>query len=308
MKNISEKYYKYAIYGLNVASEMRFDNLPHAEGHEDVTVRFGEAPKRIEDIVSEGVRYQARPGLFRLEIDNVAVFLIKEGKEIIIKKDKGVSNSEVQLFLLGSAFGALLQQQDKLTLHGGAIVIDHKAIVFSGVSGAGKSTLVNGFYKRGYPVIADDISVINISNNEKPKLYPGIPQIKLWENVLSYYKMPFTSLNKVRQGIRKYYYDVSGGFFKKSVPVSHVFILRVHNKGEYVLKKLQGVEKFTALKNNTYRFHFLKGLGKERIHFEHCTKTASKVSVTEIYRPMNPMNPDKLVNKILSFIEKDNIQ
>ncbi len=297
-----EKFFTYTVYGVNIASAMEMANLPVSKAPADVIIRFGKVPECIEEVKEEGVMYQAGHNIFLLNINQVAGFLVKGGKEIIIEKHQDATEDEIQLFLMGSAFGALLQQRDRLTIHGSAIAHKNHAYIFAGGSGAGKSTLTNAFYRKGYPLLADDISAISLTGKNVPVLYPGYPQVKLWENVLAYYNESISSLRQVRGGIKKYYYDMSGSFSQNILPVKHIFILKTHNKNVISLKILQGMEKFTALKNNTYRFHFLKGLGKEKTHFELCTKTAEKVSVTEIYRPMSPMEPEKLAEAVIKNI------
>ena len=295
---VKEKYYKYAVYGLTVTSDIEMAGFPSSLADTDVMIRLGKVPVHIDEVREEGVMYQAGYDALLLKIDNVACFLVKSGKEIIIDKHEGATDGEIQLFLMGSAFGALLQQRNNLTIHGSAIAHNGNAYIFAGTSGAGKSTLANAFCKDGYPLLADDICAITGAGDDNLLLYPGYPRIKLWENVLQYYNASLEQLQNVRSGIKKYYYDMSKQFFAHPLPLKHIFILRMHNKDEILVKTLRGMDKFMALKNNTYRYHFLKGMGKEKVHFELCSKTAEKVSVTEVFRPVSPMEPEKLAQKI----------
>ena len=60
---------------------------------------------------------------------------------------------------------------------------DGKAWIIAGISGTGKSSLAAVLVRRGYPLLADDVSVIGFQDNE-PVVYPGIPHLKLWYDVM----------------------------------------------------------------------------------------------------------------------------
>ena len=109
---------------------------------------------------------------------------MENGSEITIEPTKDATSEELQLFLIGSVFGALIHQRGMLPIHGSAVLFKGKAVVFTGVSGAGKSTLAMGLAQRGYSVLADDISVITKRADNTPVLYPGYPQMKLWGDSL----------------------------------------------------------------------------------------------------------------------------
>ena len=71
---------------------------------------------------------------------------------------EGSLGSDIRVFLLGSCLGALLHQRGVLALHASAIETDQGAVLFMGDSGMGKSTTLQAFIKRGYKMLADDIT------------------------------------------------------------------------------------------------------------------------------------------------------
>src|SRR5689334_10832799 len=109
-----ESEFEYNVFGLQVRSEIPLPGLlPGASGEPgDVTVRVGR--------ISED---QRRPGLYRtggallLVVPDVARFLIAEGREITVEPAADAPESNVRLYLMGSAFGALIHQRGLLPLH-----------------------------------------------------------------------------------------------------------------------------------------------------------------------------------------------
>jgi serine kinase of HPr protein (carbohydrate metabolism regulator) len=78
------------------------------------------------------------------------MFLIQEGRSIIVSPLEEYKEDVIRLYILGSCMGAILMQKRILPLHGSAVAIDGKAFAIIGESGAGKSTLASAFISRGF--------------------------------------------------------------------------------------------------------------------------------------------------------------
>lgn len=284
------QWFTYKAFGLTFNSEIPF-NQAHASHQEtaDVTIKFGIVPERLDDPVMEGLRYQASPNAFLLDVDHIARFYIRQGNEIIVEPCENAHEDDIRLFLTGSAMGAILHQRQLLPLHASAVEIGGKALLFTGPSGKGKSTLAAGFSKRGHPVLADDICVLSGFKNGTPRVVPGFPQLKLWEDMLERLNEPLDVLKSVRFGnmINKYYLpmDLHGG---NDLPVHAVFVLDTHNEPEFRITQITGMQKIESIIESTYRVHFLDGFKLRGSHFELCKKTAEAVSVYQISRPHDP--------------------
>jgi hypothetical protein len=148
-------------------------------GNPDVTIDFGKFPQSIENPLFSGVRFQTSGQKFLLTVDKIARYYVVDGKSITIEPFVNADMDEVRLFLLGSAFGALIHQRGLLPFHGSSLKIGNSAIILSGLSGAGKSTLAAAFRQKGYQILSDDVSVISFLNDQIPIVHPGYPQMKL---------------------------------------------------------------------------------------------------------------------------------
>ena len=170
----------------------------------------------------------------------------------------------MRLFLLGSAFAALLQQRGLLPLHGCAVEVNGGAVVFVGPSGCGKSTLAGALRQRGYRVLADDVSVISFSPAGAPIVLAAYPQLKLWTDALKIFGKNPEDLPRVKAGLEKYGLPLKEGFATNASPLKRVYELSVGNSQDPEIITLKGLDKLAVLMRHTYRLQFLAGtLGEE---------------------------------------------
>ncbi len=305
---INYKKYYYKAFGINIESELPFKELEEGQANPQVKICFARVPGTLESPLSKGVRFEAKKGLFLLKIDDVANYLVKDGQEILIEKNNpSVAENEIRLFLLGPVMGALLFQRGLLPIHGSAIKKSGKAIIFSGIPGAGKSTLATAYLNRGDSIISDDISVININANNVPMIYPGFPQMKLWADTLQQFGSEQQTRRVLREGIQKFGIPVKNGYFNQPLPVQKIYILGTCNQPDFIFNTLKGIDKFNALKNNTYRWQFIKGLGKAEEHFSLVSRLAEHVDVARITRPIDSFRVKELmelINNDLKHLQK----
>ena len=291
----------YRIFGLNIASALPLPSLavPNPQPRvADVVIDYGITPENLADPRIKGVRFQAAPGEFILRVDNVARFYVQDGSRITIMPEEDAAEDDILIFLMGSAFGALLHQRNILVLHGSAIAVNGQSVAFCGPSGIGKSTIAAGFHQLGYPFLADDLCAIAICD-ERPAVIPGFPRLKLWADTLKKLDTCSDQLKSVRWGtnLEKYFLPVDSGL-QTPVPLQAVFILESSNKDALTFTPLSGNEKIDPLIENTYRMRFLHGLGGKMDHFKQCAAVAAKTDVCRVVRPDKGFLLDELMNLV----------
>lgn len=174
-------FHDYSLFGLKVRSAIPIPELISSQwsGRPDVSISQAALDPRGTqsgyNVIGEEIL---------LDIPRVARFSITGGNSIRVDPVAGAPARNVRLYLLGSGIGALLHQRRLLPLHANAIAIDGKAIAFMGKSGAGKSTLAAWFHDEGYQVISDDICVVSAGDGIQPRVFPGIPRLRLWQDAL----------------------------------------------------------------------------------------------------------------------------
>ncbi|MDX2346772.1 MAG: hypothetical protein QNK11_07880 [Legionella sp.] len=288
----------YHAFDLKIKSELLLPELlvaSNISSAADIVIKFGEvSPSGLSDAASSGAFYQANSNHFWLNIPNIARFLITDGNHIIIDPSDAADEDSIRLFLLGSCMGALLMQRDLFLLHANAIKVGECCISFSGRSGIGKSTLSAAFMQRGYSVLADDVCVLN----QQQEVIPGFPHIKLWADASQKLAIQTKALRQIRPNLDKFSVPLASQFYQTNLPLKLVYILNAHNKDSFEFNALDGMKKILPLKNNTYRYAYLKGLGKTKTHLKQTGTLASNVSVVRISRPKAGFQLDELVDLI----------
>lgn len=291
--------YTYKAFGLIFRSEIEIPEfIPHEEEKEmDVTIQPGTTPEILEDATARGVLFEGTKNRFLLTIPNTGKVFITNGNNIILEKYDGASWDDIRVFLLSSGMGALLHQRGLLPMHASTIEWNNQGVMFMGNSGVGKSTLAAACAKQGAAVLADDISLVDTSGRQ-PQVIPAFPQVKLWEDSLRKLEENHENLQKVRAELGKYWKNIRDNFKNEPKPVERAFLLSPMNKNDFGLKKIQGIEKFNVLKNNTYKFRFISGTGLEKNHFAHISRFANGVELYKLERPTGSFDIQKLVNLI----------
>jgi hypothetical protein len=291
--------YSYRIFGLSIKSEIKlpafdFDSM----GPHDVSIRFGRVPLRLPNAISRNVFYEANKNDFIFKVSSILSIRVKDGSEIIIEPVKEALESEVLVFLLGTAFGALLHQRGYLPLHGSSIKTKEGAVVFTGKSASGKSTLAADLVIKGFKILDDDITAISRNENNQFVVHPGIPQIKLWKDVLANLKH-FKNCTKVRPHIEKYQIQLNDSFQCKSERLVKILVLQAENKTTFSSETVSGAEKFSLLKSNTYRTQYVHSLDLKSHNFQLITELANQTPIYKVTRPISPLRIHELSDYVL---------
>jgi hypothetical protein len=293
--------YRYHAFGLNIASTIPCPELLLQAGDADVCIHLGAVPETLNDAIEATDWYQQNSDAVLLKINNIANYLIIQGKQIIIDRAPGSHDDEVRLFLFGSAFGALLHQRGLLPVHGSAIEVNGGAVLFVGPSGHGKSTLAGAFHLRGYRLIADDVCVVSTANSDLLWVYPGFPRLKLWSDTLENLGKNPEELRRVIPKLDKRHLPLATGFCAHPRPLKRVYELAITETQEFDLIPLQGLEKLKPLMEHTYRPEFLAGVDRKKLHFRQCAATARQVAVNRVTRPRWPFR----LSDLMELVEQD---
>lgn len=293
-------YRDYSVFGLTVRSALPLPELSPARDCDepDVHIDLGAVPE------AEGAAAGLNPiqdGLL-LVIAQVATYKVQDGHNITIDVQPGAPERNVRLFLLGSAFGALLHQRGLLPLHANAVEIDGKAVAFMGHSGAGKSTLAAWFHDNGYRILADDVCVVRFDDDGRAIACPGLRHVRLWldairftgrseEDFMRSYVGPDEELEK---------FDVplgEGQAVEEDVPLAAVYLLQQGDQLE--IEPLQGIAAAQAVFENTYRGSFLSAASARQSHWESALRL---VQTTKVFSAVREWSLDKLPVQCAAFL------
>ena len=221
---------------------------------------------------------------FYLDVKNVARYRVQNGRQVSICPYEGVDQESIELFLEGSALGAVLHQRGMLPFHGSSFAYRGKGVLVCGHSGVGKSSVTAAFCRQGAVFINDDISPVAVSDSNT-MILPLKTRIKLWDDSLRKFEIDSESLQRIRPGVDKFYLPVEDRVTSEHT-LNHIFILSDHNKDEFQAMELDGMAKYNALRRQVYRRVYLRGMPEtEKKYFRQLFSLAAKVRVTCITRP-----------------------
>jgi hypothetical protein len=268
----------YSLFGLTIASDIALP-LPPAAADAAVDVTISQAPVDVEG--EHGWGYAQVAGGTLLSVETVGRFLISGGQRIVVAPGAGASERNIRLFLLGSAFGALLHQRGLMPLHANAVVVDGRAFAFCGHSGAGKSTMAAWFHDRGHPILADDVCVIGFAADGAALAYPGVPRLRLWRQALEESGRFVDDYERSFDALDKYDVPISGEERTEPAPLAAVYLLGRAGPGAEagVIQRLTGVEAVETLVSNTYRGAYLTSIGGTGPHLAACVRIAKTVPI-----------------------------
>ena len=279
--------YSYELFGLQVRSELALPELIEAEdgAEADVAIRMGQ----VDAPAGDDAGLYPHDGAFVLVVPDVARFRIEQGRTITIEPAPGAPEPNVRLFLLGSAFGALLHQKGLLPLHANAVEIDGRAFAFVGRSGEGKSTLAAWFHDQGYRVIADDVCVVGFDEEGVPYAMPGLPRLRLWREALEATGRDADSYARSyagREDFDKFDVPLSvRGIAGERLALAAIYLLE---RGEGVeISPIKGIAAAETIFANTYRGRYVSFLGSAQPHYQACLELVRKTPLFALRRSWN---------------------
>ncbi|MDQ0304507.1 hypothetical protein [Ancylobacter polymorphus] len=176
----------YVLSGLLVRSEIDlFGPLPWTGEcrSPDVVITLGTVPPELSEPISMGRFVQiGADGSVRLEVDGVATYFVARGRDVIVCPHRSADENMIGVYLLGSVFGFLCHQRGLLPLHASCLSRDNCAVALAGPSGAGKSTLAAAMIAEGWNLLADDVTVLDLSDPKGAIVLPSFPRVKLWQD------------------------------------------------------------------------------------------------------------------------------
>lgn len=292
---------RYTAFGLEIDSEVPLPwLLPGSNQSPDAHIRYGSVPNNLPDPAIESryfqATFQAVPDTFLLSVPDVARYLVVKGQSILIDRFRNCREDYLPLYLLGSAFGALLHQRHLLVMHASSIRTARGAALFVGPSGHGKSTLLTALVDRGYDMMSDDVTAITVESASGPTAFSAYPRLRLSDDAAARLDYPVEGLQRIRDA-GKYLVPVTR-FQADPLPVHAVYSLNKHAQPDIRIEPVETTRRFALVAANTYRYAFLEGLGLRQVHFHAATLLAKAVHIGRITRPSELFLLDELVDRL----------
>ncbi len=307
----ARKRHLYRVYGLVVASEVELPELvPACDQSPEVEICFGDVPATLRNVVNHWSWCIASKNEFLLTIKDVARYHIADGCRITIERrlglEKGVPPADLRLWLLGSAFGALLHQRGLLPLHVSAVKTPTGVWAFTGESGEGKSTLA-GFLHRRYEwdLVSDDVSVVE-DVSVGPVIQPGPRKLKLWADALTH--LDFKDCQKVRDlsNTEKFqlYLPVDSNY--QPEPLHALVILESASDSDTaIVQRLKGAEAFNACLGAVYRPYMEKWFKFPEQRIKELAGLCQRIDVYRFRRPRSLDDFERNLQELVSLMNNN---
>lgn len=228
----------------------------------------------------------------------------RKGDGITVQLDDAARAGALDLFLAGSVYSAVAAINGFLPLHASAVMLDGKAIAFTGAPGAGKSTAAAALQARGLPIVADDTLVLDLSGAQAMCL-PGHKRLKLWPDALALTGMAARDL--VSPEYRKFYATDAGSEVASPVPLAAIVALEVGPA--LTLAPVRGAERLAILDDDHYTAYLHHAAhGHDAAHRMRSLATlAGSVAMFRHARPMTAETFAASVDFLLNELSRTNL-
>ncbi len=273
-------HWRYSFSGLDVVSNIC---LPEWEafaaeeqsGEPDVTISLNPEPADCANAVAEDE--------YRFFVEKVGRFYVRGGQEIVVSPLESASIRRVRIFLLGSAWGALLYQRKTLIIHASAIQIEDGAVAFCARRGDGKSTLAASLAVLGHKLVSDDLCCLRFPDAGTPMVYPSVPRARLWTDAI--HELGLNTSNAepdpLRPGKFQYFQQLTSS--AGPLPLRALYILAW---GEVRIQRLTGFDSLQRfLSASQWRADLLLSAGSPAEYMRQCADLLQRVPVSEFRRP-----------------------
>ena len=250
----------------------------------DVIVRKVIEPRLVSEPLYDELYWQMNQREFAMQVDGVGSFYACNGTEVEYAPADGAGNNEIELYLNGSVYGAILHQRKILPLHGSSFRHNGITVVVCGDTGAGKSSVTAAFCLDGAEFLTDDVTPVVIKEGI-PCIMALSDRMKLWADTLKQLEKEVDGLTNIHRRTDKFYLPMErapGDFFRPDL----VLLIEVKEYGDADFSEVTGAGQFTALRAEIYRPEYLPGMPEnEQAYFETILAVCRNTRMIRITRP-----------------------
>ncbi len=250
----------------------------------DVKIEISDSRKVVENPLYDDGFFRLNQNEFSMEVEDVGSFYASGGNYISLVLNPEVSIANIELYLNGSTYGAILHQRKIMPMHGSCFVYDNMGIMLCGESGAGKSSLTAAFVIDGNDFLTDDVTPVLFSNNQA-LIWTMSDRIKLWEDSLKQLNQSKADLHKIHPETEKFYYPLES-YKESTFMLNHIFLLEKRDRSNIDFQEIEGAEKIMALRKEIYRLEYMQGMPEnEAYYFKNLVEMSKNITITKLYRP-----------------------
>ncbi len=225
-------------------------------------IQDSQVPARLTNAIGIDPWTEAVPGALLMMVPNIARYLVTDGTTISVQAAPGADRSSVELFLHGTARGALIHQRGELPLDAATLAAPSGgAVALAGSSAIGKSTLAAELCRRGWRLMVDDITRVTWTGG-RPVAWPCHDALKLWRDTCDSLGIDTQDLPRVREGLQKFYVEVAAA----SAPAPLRAVISLRMGPEVKLTDVPAGHGPATLSSCTFRLRQIEALDRQPDH------------------------------------------
>lgn len=274
--------FSYQAYGLSVESAFPFPELSPGTDSQPSAVRIENGPVDCPPVTdpesTDALHISDTIACFQYE--GIGVFRVQDGRVIRVDPNDEVREAVLRRFVLGPAFGVLLNQRGFLVVHASAVSVHSRGALFLGEQGAGKSTLAASISAREGEFLTDDVAAISV--NGGPVVRPGFPAVKLDPGARTRLESDWDPIGDTGPDLGKPYYRVTDRVPSQPRSLEHVYVLEFGDGP--TIAPVSSQEAFIELVRHSYPSRLLEQLQPAPCHFVQCAALARAVQMKRFTR------------------------
>lgn len=294
----------YYLYGQNIMSDIEIPRLIRKKEHDfmpDIKIMCGDfygEYKREEECYSQLDRHMAYFS------NSYCYIWAVDGKELFyqIKNDAGFDR--ICAFLLGWGMAMIGYQQGKPAIHCSCVADERGAVLICGYSGSGKSTATDYLLKSGYSILADDMTLIEFTDDGRALATPGFPYRKLCGDVLSDKGYDARIFERLEDSKGKYLIPCDDIFEYRKVPVRAMVLLFAGICKGVCAGRVNGGDKLRACVDSLFLKCLFEDNSNKEDTMKSCLKLASALDIYWIERNGSVDTKDEMGKVLHDLLER----
>ena len=306
MINTKKKFY-YNSYGVNIESEIEITEFIPIDNDEftkaDISIYQMKIPEEIQEDLDKGIDKVYQENEIWFHIRNVATYHIKNGDTILVYPEDGHDFNSLKAFLIWRSIGLALLQRNIPIIHGGAVVIDDKAVVFTGKSGSGKSTLTSAFRDMDYGFLTDELCVTSLDYEGNIVIMPGYPQQRLSRAAIDNLGYDYRDFVRNKNKTEMYAIPADSTFINNPKRLAVIVqIEETDDIDEVTIEEFTGIKGYMGIIDNMYMYSTTKYIGLNKDYYEKTVKMGKNVRFFKLKRPYGLFTVDEQVKLVLDAV------
>jgi hypothetical protein len=197
----------------------------------------------------------------------------------------------VELCFLGTVLACWFELQGVLALHAAASVIDEQAVAFLSSNHGGKSSLAATLMQQGYPLLTDDILLVEMQNGRIIGR-SGYPQMRMWPEQAAHFFGRSEDFPKVHPYIEKRRipidFEKPGLFVNGRFPLAHCYIPERYEPAAgtaTTITPISPVEGVLTLAGYSFLNWLVDAIGLQGRRLQTLAQLAQQVSISHLLYP-----------------------